>query len=363
MEKANRNKRFIKVMSLPQMIVASYSVTSNIDYISNCQQTMLDFIEKYSLHEMPNFRLFGFGYESDPLDTEFTYEMWVTIPEDLVVPLPFIKKVFPGGNYVSIPSYRLDLGENYQILYDYVSDCNDYELDLQQKNMRHELEEYIDFQSFFSKNLPEEKKQLDLFIPMKQIFKSESAKEEYFDSVQSAKEPQIVTLPEITIVGKEFKQKKDVYVYKVEIPWYKFGQSIKKTGKDWPSRIIKGSTTYVIKSCAKTAEKPFYLQGAKSIIDSVFGGVQIKQSLESYPDNLEERIIQEGKYLVFAISVNPKLANSVGLPTEILYDAAKRYVNETNLKINPDLCLEMEYRSNGKWIDKVELYIPFIVMC
>lgn len=358
MKKASKDKQLIKVMMLPRMIVASYSVTGNTDYISSCQQTMLDFVEKNSLHEKMNFRLFGFGYESDPLDTEFTYEMWVTIPEDFIVSAPFVKKVFPGGRYISVPSYRLDLGENYQMLYDYASDCNEYELDLQQNNMRHELEEYIDFRSFFSDNSPEEKKQLDLFLPIKQIFKSADARKAYFDSVAVTKEPQMVTIPSVTIVGKTFKQREGTSILKAEIPWYKFGQSIKKTGKDWSSRIIEGSTTYVIKHCNRTDGKLFYLQGSESIIDGVFGGVQLGKPLESYPDNLEEHVIQEGRYLLFAISVNPNLATSIGLPIEILYNATKEYIDERNLKVDPDFCLEKEYRYNGKWINKVELYIP-----
>ncbi len=61
------------------------------------------FIRGEGLYEKkPDSRLFGFNpADGEGDDRSYSYENWVTIPEDLEVPAPLAKKRFAGGLYAA----------------------------------------------------------------------------------------------------------------------------------------------------------------------------------------------------------------------------------------------------------------------
>ncbi len=103
LNKANETLRKLKnvrMLLLPPCTVASYHYIGE-----NPEETVgavLDkFIRDSKLYEIkPDARMFGFNHPNPSKDRPFYgYESWVTIPEDLEVPEPLVKKKFDGGLY------------------------------------------------------------------------------------------------------------------------------------------------------------------------------------------------------------------------------------------------------------------------
>ncbi len=96
-------------------------------------------------------------------------------------------------------------------------------------------------------------------------------------------------------------------------------------------------------------------------VSTCFASVEIIQSFESYPDELEEKKLPRGEYLVFSTWISSDLGGTKKLKSKELYMGAAEYVLNHDYKINPDFCLEREYRKDGKYVDKIELYVPIKV--
>ncbi len=64
------------------------------------------FIRESGLYPFkPDARMFGFNHPEPLPGSDFHgYEDWVTIPEEMELPAPLIKKHFAGGLYRLIPS-------------------------------------------------------------------------------------------------------------------------------------------------------------------------------------------------------------------------------------------------------------------
>ena len=76
----------------------------------------------------PDVRHYGFNHP-DPCSSraDYGYEMWVTIPDDMDVPAPLIKKRFPGGTYAA---HAIKMGdfEQWQWLIEWAKDSERYEI-------------------------------------------------------------------------------------------------------------------------------------------------------------------------------------------------------------------------------------------
>jgi DNA-binding transcriptional MerR regulator/DNA gyrase inhibitor GyrI len=94
--------RNVRIVLLPPCTVASYHFIGE-----NPEETVGDVIDKFiresKLYEMkPDARMFGFNHPNpSPNRTHYGYEDWVTIPEDMEVPPPLVKKRFEGGMYAA----------------------------------------------------------------------------------------------------------------------------------------------------------------------------------------------------------------------------------------------------------------------
>jgi hypothetical protein len=120
----------------------------------------------------PDLRHYGFNHPN-PVDETCShgYEMWVTIPDDIEVPLPLVKKSFAGGLYAA---HMIPMGNfnEWEWLMDWVSWSEKYEFagDMQdQEHMCGLLEEHLNYVSHLAFNNTEpEDLQLDLLLPIKE---------------------------------------------------------------------------------------------------------------------------------------------------------------------------------------------------
>lgn len=92
----------IRYIYLPPMTVAAAQYTGpNPEDVSGAR---LDrFVRENGLAEkMPGLRVLGFNNPSPQHEGQtYGYEFWVTIPEDMEVPAPLVKKQFAGGLYAA----------------------------------------------------------------------------------------------------------------------------------------------------------------------------------------------------------------------------------------------------------------------
>lgn len=350
----------IRIIKLPKMTIASYGAISETPE-NDCWKVVNKLVEDYSLQDCPGFRHFGFNNpDPTPGKAEYGYEMWVVVPENLPIPEPFVKKEFAGGLYGALPTYMTVIGERWGQLFDWVQTNDSYELDVDIPNMRHELEECMDYVAFNSEATPVSEKQLDLLLPIKRIDKVMGAAEAMTGDMLLELKPKRVALPDITLGGCEFAQKENAKPWKIHTPWYLLAQTIYKSGKDCMKVIKAGNNTFTLIYGESVNKLPFYLADKHGVPRSAFCAVEITAPFESYPDSLKERILNACEYLVFSLSVPAEKATSKPLPKKKLYDAALQYITAHSIKTNPDYCLEREYRADGRKVDKVELYIPLL---
>lgn len=345
----------VRIVNLPRMIFASYAVVSDTPE-NDCWENIYRLIVEYSLDKKPGFRQFGFGFNNS--SGEYGYEMLVTVPEDFRVPEPFIRKEFNGGLFAALPTYLTIIGERWDQLNEWLCENEDYELDWHPEILRDYLEECIDYKTFSSKETEDSKKQLDLLLPIKKISKAEEEKCPRIQEIILELEPKKVLLPDITLGGCLFELKNKTLPWKKGVPWYKLAQAIYKTGKDFGNRMIAGNNTFTLVFGDTALPLPFYAMGKEGFAAKVFAAVELAKSFESYPAELEERVLPSRNYLLFSTWIFPENVTTKKLPLQKLYKAAAEYIQENNIETDIEYCLEREYRKDGRNTDKIELYIP-----
>lgn len=119
----------------------------------------------------PDLRHYGFnhpnGVKSDGSD--HGYERWATIPDDLEVKEPFVKKSFSGGLFAA---HMIPMGnfEEWGWLAEWVSSHDDYEPNWGNPDCMHgSLEEHLNYINLHHLTQEEMDKvlQLDLLLPIK----------------------------------------------------------------------------------------------------------------------------------------------------------------------------------------------------
>ncbi len=123
---------------------------------------------------MPNFRLFGFANCSDMENYGpfYGFGRWLTIPDDMEVTFPFVKKQFKGGLYgaYSRPLPRSDGdSDEWEVLNHWVMNNDKYEYDGgREPDCNYGLlEEYLNYINLFQLPAEEKSVQADLLIPIK----------------------------------------------------------------------------------------------------------------------------------------------------------------------------------------------------
>ena len=122
----------VRIIYLPPATVASiYHIGGDPGPESITGDLIFDFIKTNNLAKIkPDFRHYGFNRhaEGKPEGMEHHgYERWVTIPDDMDVSAPFVKKQFAGGLYAA---FMIPMGDfhMWEVFYDYVKNLEKYEI-------------------------------------------------------------------------------------------------------------------------------------------------------------------------------------------------------------------------------------------
>ena len=111
----------------------------------------------------PDCRHYGFNHI---VDGKHGYERWVTIPEDMEVPPPFVKKQFPGGMYGAYTLRTWDV--EWDLLVDWANNHEKYEFNAGSPNMMAGLlEEHLNVLGQYVLPDVKHEMQVDLLIPIK----------------------------------------------------------------------------------------------------------------------------------------------------------------------------------------------------
>lgn len=175
MEKQNKiveSLKNVRIVLLPACTVASYHfIGENPEETVGAQ--MDKFVRESRLYEIkPDARLFGFNHPNPSANSsQYGYEDWVTIPEDMEVPAPLIKKHFAGGLYAA---HTIKFGDfhEWNLLSKWVSDNEKYTSNYSEQGeeiMGGCLEEHLNWVYASHMGWPENfiDGQLDLLLPIK----------------------------------------------------------------------------------------------------------------------------------------------------------------------------------------------------
>lgn len=174
----NLNKltdRDVRIVYLPPSSVASYQYTGN-DPEMHVHQVMNKFVRDSDLVSIkPDMRHYGFNSPNPDSTGYHGYEVWVTIPDDMEVPDPIVKKHFKGGLYAAytIPFGNFDEwgsiavwvkeSPKYDAIYDWTKSSEGAEF------MFGCLEEHLNYINHVHlENTELDGTQLDLLIPIKE---------------------------------------------------------------------------------------------------------------------------------------------------------------------------------------------------
>lgn len=103
-ETADRTGENIRILQLPPFTVASNHVIG-IEPEAEVDKPVDKFIRESGLYKIkPDARYFGFNHPNPGIldGGRHGYEVWVTIPDDMEVPEPLVKKHFDGGLFAAL---------------------------------------------------------------------------------------------------------------------------------------------------------------------------------------------------------------------------------------------------------------------
>lgn len=162
----------VRIIYLPPSAVAAAHYVGDEPEIH--VNEMLDrFVRETGLHRRkPDLRHYGFNHPNPTDATGYHgYESWVTIPEDMEVPAPLVKKLFVGGIYAA---HMISFGSfnEWDLLLNWVNSNEKYEFagDMaDQEHMCGLLEEHLNYISHVElANTEPEEFQLDLLVPVRE---------------------------------------------------------------------------------------------------------------------------------------------------------------------------------------------------
>lgn len=163
----------VRIVRLPPFTVASNHVIGR-----DPEETVGDPIDKWirdsRLYEIkPDSRYFGFNHPNPGIleNGEHGYEVWVTIPDDMDVPAPLVKKKFAGGLYAAF-TIRFPEFQYWEDLARWAYNSAEYAPDYSEQGdeiMGGCLEEHLNWVYSAHMGWPENgiDGQLDLLLPIK----------------------------------------------------------------------------------------------------------------------------------------------------------------------------------------------------
>lgn len=168
----------VRVVYLPPMAVAAVSATGE-----NCEGQAADMINRFVLESnllkiKPDIRHFGFDCSAGKTgvgEPSHKYQMWVSIPENMAVPKPLVKRTFDGGLYAA---HMIKMGDfdHWILLRNWVMNNDKYEHDWHsvrcapyENDMDRCFEEQLNYWGNIQKpEFRNEDMQLDLLFPIKE---------------------------------------------------------------------------------------------------------------------------------------------------------------------------------------------------
>lgn len=163
--------RDVRIIHIPPCTVAAYRyVGENPENASG--EVVEQFIRTSRLYDIkPDARMFGFNSPNPSPDRpHYGYESWITIPADLEVPSPLVKKRFDGGLYAA---HKIRLGDfhEWKWLANWVEHSDQYQANYSAQgaeNMNGCLEEGLNWMYYSHLGWPKNhESQLDLLLPIK----------------------------------------------------------------------------------------------------------------------------------------------------------------------------------------------------
>lgn|GEM_PF-130378 len=204
----------VRIIYLPPMTVAAASATGE-----GCEGKAADMINRFVLERnlqniKPDIRHFGFDCSAGKTgvgENSHKYQMWVTIPDDMDVSEPLVKRTFTGGFYAA---HMIKMGDfdHWMLLRDWVSENEQYENDWNtvrcsphEDDMDRCMEEQLNYwgnlQNF---NFKHENMQLDLLFPIKKKKKTQ-LKKNLSDVCNYMKAIIIPDIPDDFVVAEPFR--------------------------------------------------------------------------------------------------------------------------------------------------------------
>lgn len=167
----------VRILHLPPCTVAA-SHFIGTEPERNAGNRLIDFIKNANLYIIkPDARVFGFNHPNPSQNkSDYGYEFWVTIPDDMDVPLPLEKKHLSGGLYAA---HCIKMGDFYEwewlckwVEHDNSDFLPNYS-DKGEEIMGGCLEEHLNFVFGVveDKKWPENDSQIDLLCPVKKVIK------------------------------------------------------------------------------------------------------------------------------------------------------------------------------------------------
>ncbi len=162
--------RNVRIVYLPPMTVASLHIIGRLAELE-AQEPIQKFIENNNLVQIkPGFRHFGFNNPDGnlPDGSDHGYERWITIPEDMEVEAPFVKKQFSGGLYAA---HMIPMGafEEWEKLIQWVTTSDKYEYAGDNPECMHgPMEEHLNWINKYMIPANDSSIQIDLLMPIKE---------------------------------------------------------------------------------------------------------------------------------------------------------------------------------------------------
>jgi DNA-binding transcriptional MerR regulator len=167
----------VRIVYLPPMTVAAAYATGE-----GCEGKAGDMITQFVkesglLKIKPDARSFGFDCSKGAAvigEPSHVYEMWVSIPDDIDIPEPLVKRTFDGGLYAAHVLRTWDF-QDWRLLKEWVNASDKYDNDWDSPRWTSPetiagqgFEETLNFYNFVQKGGKMEDLQLDLLFPIKE---------------------------------------------------------------------------------------------------------------------------------------------------------------------------------------------------
>ncbi len=182
LNKANENlnkleDKDVRIVYLPPMTVAAaYAMGEGCE--GKASDMITRFVNESGLLKIKrDARSFGFDCSKETVvlgEPSHVYEMWVSVPDDIEIPEPLVKRTFDGGLYAAHVLRSWDF-QDWRLLREWVNASDKYDNDWNSPRWTSPetvagqgFEETLNFYNFIHKGSKMEDLQLDLLFPIKE---------------------------------------------------------------------------------------------------------------------------------------------------------------------------------------------------